>query len=223
MDRGRLLSFAHAICAEFIDAILPPQAHTSRTKARGFADIPLMVATHGLLGAHITTLMDYRVPEVRDLIRSLKYDGNDHAAYLCAEVLADFLCEEIAAIRTFSPRPILIIPLPLHASRLHERGFNQIALVLKKLPEEFRDGMRTAVVDTVLVRTRDTPHQTSLPRRSRIANMRHAFAVTDPILVRRAHVFLVDDVTTTGATLVNASKPLLSAKADVTLIALARA
>ena len=53
--------------------------------------------------------------------------------------------------------------------------------------------------------------------------MRNAFFVTDPGLIGRAHVFLVDDVTTTGATLVNAGKPLIKAKANVTLIALARA
>ena len=167
--------------------------------------------------------MDYRRPEVQDLIRSLKYDGNEYAAHLCAAIVSDYLREEIAAIRVFSPRPIYIIPLPLHGMRIRERGFNQITLVLDQLPQEFRDGTLALVTDSILARTRDTPHQTSLPRRSRIANMRHAFSVVDPDRIRRAHVFVIDDVTTTGATLVNAAKPLQKAKADVTLIALARA
>jgi len=204
MDRGRPIFLLRAIWIELLDAILPPHARTVRTKARGFDEIPLLVANHELLGGRITTLMDYRKPEVQDLIRSLKYDGNEYAAHLCATVLADFLREEIASIRVFSPRPIFIISLPLHPLRLRERGFNQIALVLAQLPPEFRDGTLAAVTDSILIRTRDTPHQTSLPRSSRLANMRHAFSVADPDLIRHAHVFLIDDVTTTGASLVNA-------------------
>lgn len=223
MDWGRLVSFARVTATEFLDAILPPHARTLRTKARGFGDIPLLVASYDLLDGNITTLMDYRRPEVRDLIRSLKFDGNEYAAHLCAAVLADYLREEIASIRAFSPRPIFIIPLPLHMARSRERGFNQIELVLDRLPPEFRVGTLSTVTNSVLVRTRDTPHQTSLPRRSRIANMRGAFSVVDPGVIRRAHVFLIDDVTTTGATLVNAGRPLTKAKADVTLLALARA
>ena len=53
--------------------------------------------------------------------------------------------------------------------------------------------------------------------------MRGAFAVAEPDIVRHAHVFLIDDVTTTGATLKSAAQPLVRAKANVTLIALARA
>ena len=223
MDWGRLVRLARLLFTELLDAILPPHARTLRTKSRGFEEIPLRVANHELLGKQITTLMDYRKPEVQDLVRSLKYDGNEYAAHLCAMVLADYLHEEVATIRAFSPRPIFIIPLPLHRSRLRERGFNQIELVLERLPQEFRDGTLASVARSTLTRSRDTPHQTSLPRRSRIANMRNAFSVTDPSLVRRAHIFLIDDVTTTGATLVSASRPLSKAKANVTLLALARA
>jgi ComF family protein len=223
MDRGRPIRLLRTIWIELLDAILPPHAHTARTKARGFEQIPLLAADHELLGGHITTLMDYRKPEIQDLVRSLKYDGNEHAAHLCAAVLADYLREEIAAVRAFSPRPIWILPLPLHGTRMRKRGFNQIALVLERLPREFHDGTLAIVNDTILIRTRDTPHQTSLPRSSRLANMRNAFSVTDPDLIRYAHIFLIDDVTTTGATLVNAGKPLTKAKADVTLMALARA
>jgi ComF family protein len=222
MDWGRLAYFARTILTEVLDAILPPHARTLRTKDRAFEDIPLTIAVHELLGTRITTLMDYRKTAVQDLIRSLKYDGNEYAAHLCALVLADYLCEEIATIRAFSPRPIYIIPLPLHQSRQKERGFNQIELVLKRLPQEFRDGT-LATVSMALIRSRATPRQTHLARAERIRNVRGAFTVPDAAVIRRAHVFLIDDVTTTGATLANAMKPLVKAKAEVTLLALARA
>jgi ComF family protein len=222
MDWGRLARFARTAFIKLLDAIVPPHARTLRTKERAFDDIPLHVAIHELLDARITTLMDYRKVEVQDLVRSLKYDGNEYAAHLCAAVLADYLREEIASIRAFSPRPIYIIPLPLHTSRQRERGFNQIELVLKRLPQEFRNGT-LATVSSALIRTRATPRQTHLARHDRIRNVRGAFTVPDPALVRHAHIFLIDDVTTTGATLANAAKPLVKARAEVTLIALARA
>jgi ComF family protein len=222
MDWGRLALKARTIITEVLDAVLPPHARTLRTKERTFDDIPLTVAIHELLGTRITTLMDYRQSEVQDLIRSLKYDGNEYAAHLCAAVLADYLREEVASVRVFSPRPIYIVPLPLHQSRQRERGFNQIELVLKRLPQEFRDGT-LAQLSTSLIRSRATPRQTHLARAQRITNVRGAFTVPDPNIIRHAHVFLIDDVTTTGATLANAMKPLMKAKAEVTLIALARA
>ena len=223
MDWGRLVYLARVACTEILDAVLPPHARTLRTKERGFDEIPLCVASHELHDSKILTLMDYRRPEVQDLIRSLKYDGNEYAAHLCAAVLADFLREEIASMRMFSPRPIFIIPLPLHDSRERERGFNQIELVLRWLPQELKDGTRATVSDDLLVRTRATERQTHLARRERVANMRGAFATRRPDLLRRAHVFLIDDVTTTGSTLANAAKPLQKCEAEVTLIALARA
>jgi predicted amidophosphoribosyltransferase len=164
-----------------------------------------------------------RNPAVEDLIRSLKYDGSSHAAKLAAAVLADYLREEIASSRTFSARKILIFPVPLHNDRVSERGWNQIELVLRALPQEFRDGEIATLGVNVLARTRATKPQTRLPRSERLSNVAGAFEIVDVALVRDAHVFLVDDVTTTGATLANAAHPLRRAGAKVTLLALARA
>ena len=115
-----------------LDAIMPPRARSARTRGRTAADISLAPTEHELLGAKITTLMDYRAPEVQDLIRSLKYDASPHAAKIAAELLADYLREEISSLKLFSTKPILLIPLPLHKSRERERGFNQCELVLNE-------------------------------------------------------------------------------------------
>ena len=225
MDWGRIARRVRDAYNTLLDAVLPPRAQTLRTQSRTLEDIPLMPTVHHLLGAHITTLMDYQRPAVRDLIRSLKYDGSAHAAHLCAMIVADYLREEIASIRLFSTHPIYIIPLPLHSARSRERGFNQIQLVLDRLPTEFRDGTLTTVTTDTLTRMRDTPHQTRLPRGQRIKNMNGAFALNhaDITHLRDAHIFLIDDVTTTGATLMHAGRPLSKISDNVTLLALARA
>src|ERR1700677_687317 len=114
-----------------LDAVLPPRERAARTKARSVGDIPLVPVAHELLGTRITTIMNYKDAVVRDLIRALKYDGSGAAAALAAAPLAEYLHEEIASTKQFSPREILLVPVPLHRSRKRERGFNQIEIVLK--------------------------------------------------------------------------------------------
>ncbi|OGG56575.1 hypothetical protein A2680_03130 [Candidatus Kaiserbacteria bacterium RIFCSPHIGHO2_01_FULL_55_37] len=218
-----LLTRLRFILEVMLDTILPLRARSARTKERAAEDIPLLPAVHELLDTRITTLMDYRQSAVQDLVRSLKYDGSGHAAKLAATLLADYLHEEVSSQRTFSQKKILIVPVPLHAGRVRERGFNQIELVLQSLPQEFRDGTRASFVPHALARIRATKQQTRLPRSERLSNVAGAFSAPDAMLVNKTHIFLIDDVTTTGATLVNAATPLRRAGAEVTMLALARA
>jgi competence protein ComFC len=206
-----------------LDAILPPRERSARTKGRTIEEIPLSPTSHDLLGGKVTTIMEYQDAIVQDLIRSLKYDGSGHAAHLAGSALADYLREEIASVRSFSPRPILLVPVPLHPSRFRERGFNQIELVLRALPKEFKDGTLSSIAPQALSRAKATPPQTRLARAQRIKNVSGAFAVLDKDLVRSAYVFLIDDVTTTGATLINAGAPLKRSGAEIAFLALARA
>jgi ComF family protein len=211
------------LLARALDIVLPRRTRNIRTSLRTLEEIPLRVETHELLGVRITTLMDYRMSEVADLIRSLKYDGAGHAGRLAASVLEEYLREEIAEARAFSARPIAIAPVPLHRARLRERGFNQIELVLKNLSREFRDGALARVEGDALTRVRPTKQQTHLSRDERLRNVSGAFELSKNHGLSGAHVFLLDDVVTTGATLVHASRPLISACIEVTLVALARA
>lgn len=178
---------------------------------------------HELLGCRITTIMDYRDASTQDLIRALKYDGSGAAAALAAAALADYLREQLAETKQFSPREILLVPIPLHRSRTRERGFNQIEIVLKALPKEFRDGTLSRLAPEVLIRTKATKQQTRLPRRERLKNMQDAFEVSNPARIAKSHIILIDDVATTGATLKHAGQPLEKAGARVALLALARA
>lgn len=206
-----------------LDAIMPPRSRSVRTTERVAADIPLEPTVHELLGTRITTLMNYRRAEVQDLIRSLKYDASAYGAKLAADLLADYLREEIDELKTFSTKPIILVPVPLYKARQRERGYNQIELVLSALPNEFRNGDLASLSRRLLQRMRATPPQTKLSRRERLKNVENAFDISDPEIAKSSHIFLIDDVTTTGATLLEASKPLKKAGAEVTLLALARA
>lgn len=206
-----------------LDTVIPLRERAARTHGRDAEDIPLAPTVHDLLGVKITTLMTYRERTVQDLIHSLKYDASGHAAQLAATLLADYLREELAAQRTFSQKQILIVPVPLHKNRARERGYNQIALVARALPAEFRDGTLATYAPDILVRSRETKPQTRLPRSERLSNVAGAFTLAKQTDMKKASVFLLDDVTTTGATLANAATPLRKAGAEVTILALARA
>jgi ComF family protein len=119
-----------------------------------------------------------------------------------------------AAIGSLAGR--LIVPVPLHYSRLVERGFNAAALLSRQLGR--RSGARYA--PTLLTRSRDTPHQSRLPAAARRENVRDAFVAREGAAGRQA--VLVDDVITTGSTLDACCRALYAAGVvHVTVVALA--
>lgn len=206
-----------------LDTILPRKERVIRLDSYSLADLAIDPSQHTAHGIEITTLMSYRTRAVEDLIRALKYDRAGSAATLLSAALAEYLREEVASMRMFSVKPIILVPVPLHASRIAERGFNQVERVLEELPIEFRDGTISRVVMKALVRTRATPQQTRLARAERLRNVADAFAIANKSAIRDSHIILIDDVTTTGATLAATTKELQKSGTHVTVIALAHA
>lgn len=119
--------------------------------------------------------------------------------------------------KTSFKQPI-ILPVPLHPRRLRRRGYNQSALLAQQLSHITAWETRA----DVLVRTRSTKSQVETKsREDRLRNMQEAFAVRDQIAGR--HILLVDDVCTTGATLLACRAALLAAgAANITAVVVAR-
>jgi ComF family protein len=111
-----------------------------------------------------------------------------------------------------------VLPIPLSVQRLAERGYNQSWLLARQLSPHKADA-------GLLLRTRDTPSQRTLPRAERLANLMGAFAV-EPLRaaqVRGKKVVLIDDVMTSGASLHMAARVLREAGASqVNALVLAR-
>lgn len=102
------------------------------------------------------------------------------------------------------PPGIVAIPVPLFPLRERERGFNQAHLLAQNLP--------FPVLNTVAVRIKDTPSQARThSRRERYDHMRHAFAIKNPEKILGRTLLLVDDVATTGATIVELAGALKKA------------
>jgi ComF family protein len=203
-----------------LDLLFPPSLRVARVRAYTPDSIHADPRTHESAGMRITTLTRYHESAIEDLVRALKYEKSVHAASLFARLLADYLLDAASELSLFSHRELAIIPMPLAPQRERERGYNQIAFVLKQAP--LRDTGITLRTD-LLMRVIETPPQTRLSRDMRLKNVKGAFAVPDGADLSHLHIFLIDDVTTTGATLTEAARILKRNGANVTALAFAHA
>lgn len=101
----------------------------------------------------------------------------------------------------------LIVPVPLHTSKLRQRGYNQSDYFAQGLAE----ALNTPWSKQCLRRTRATPSQTRKSQLERFENVTGAFDVTNATVIRNKHLLLVDDVITTGATIGACATALLAA------------
>lgn len=102
-----------------------------------------------------------------------------------------------------------IVPVPLHKSRLQERGYNQAQLLADDISKKIN-----VPVYNCLIRTKPTEHQTLLDKRLRRQNIEEAFKALRSFKLSGKKLLLIDDVYTTGATADSCTKALLSAGAD---------
>ena len=134
---------------------------------------------------------------LRELIHLLKYERVKPAANVLGRMLAEVIVELQPSIEQ---RNAVVVPVPLHALKLKQRGFNQADLIartaLKLVPGEMQFEMAPALLD----RVRETSSQIGLTRRQRRENLRGAFIVREPEKVVGKEVLLIDDVLTTGTT-----------------------
>ena len=140
----------------------------------------------------------------RALILSFKHGGR-------TEGLASFAAQMRRAGREILPGADLLIPVPLHPSRLIRRRYNQAALLGRALAKITHIRFDA----DILMRIRKTESQGRFNARQRAENVRQAFAVSDKALdrIQDAHIVLIDDVLTTGATLEACARTLKKAGA----------
>jgi len=144
---------------------------------------------------------------LRAIVHALKYGGSRSLASGLGKRMRDHGAEVLAGAS-------MVVPVPLHRSRQQARGFNQAAELARHLGVPVVPALR---------RLRATPSQTDLPAARRHANVRDAFGLCRGVDLAGLRVVLVDDVSTTGATLDACARVLVRAGAeDVRAITAAR-
>jgi ComF family protein len=143
---------------------------------------------------------------------AFKYGGRPQVAEAAGRLVAT------AWERAGYPRPDVVVPVPLARTRLLERGYNQS----ERLSAGLACALNVPTAPDLLARVRGTRPQTALSRERRRENVAGVFEIADDKYdLEGCRVLLVDDVLTTGATVLAASEPLQAAGAAVDLAVLA--
>ena len=183
----------------------------------------------------IFPLYDYRNPTIKKSLWLLKYKGKKRLANVFAEIIYEKILEELSELSVMEnfTEPVLI-PIPLSPKRYRERGYNQAELICRELIKinNLRNGADIKLENNILIKIKETEHQTRIKNKNaRLKNLIGSFAIKNDKaksskagspdasdealrenkntgLVKGRNIILIDDITTTGATLNEARKVL---------------
>lgn len=176
----------------------------------------------------IFPIYDYRHPPLKKSLWLFKYKGKRRFARVFAEMLYGRILEELSELSLMENfREPILIPIPLSKGRYRERGYNQTELICEELIkiDQRHLGYSVDIKSTlpnfilgknILIKINDIKHQAHIEnRRERIRNVIGSFAIQkeNEIILKNRNIILIDDITTTGATLSEARKILKQAGA----------
>lgn len=138
---------------------------------------------------------------VQHLMHNLKYKGHEQIG----ETLGKWLGGELIETRGFKNIDV-VVPVPLHKSKLRKRGYNQV----DQFGKEIAKALSAEFNSEVLIKTKATTTQVFKDRLRRIQTHEEDFAISDYETLKGKHILLVDDIITTGATIEACANQLLT-------------
>lgn len=162
----------------------------------------------------------YKNEIIKNAIWLLKYKKIKTAAKPLAELICERCIEDLSEIDAFySIKDFLIIPIPVSKKKLMERGFNQAEIIALNVMVGLQDKMplkRILFDGNLLKKIRETSSQVSVKDRTkRLKNLKGSFAIKNPEKIKNKNIILIDDVSTTGATIYEASSVLKKSGARI--------
>ncbi|MBF4984270.1 ComF family protein [Nonlabens mediterrranea] len=149
---------------------------------------------------HVTSLFYYeKIGAVQQMIHQLKYRKKEEIS----SFIGSWLRHELVENDLFKDVDV-VIPVPVHPKRLKKRGYNQVT----GFGKELADGLKANYRDDILIKTKNTINQARLNQSQRSDESDSPYRLLDSI-PKGTHVLLVDDVITTGTTLVLCARELL--------------
>ena len=154
---------------------------------------------------------EYQFP-INQIIRSIKYSKQRYWIRPLSHYLADEIALSLLHSNHFK-RPDILIPIPMHKSKVKIRGFNQAELIANILSKK----LHVPISNKTLLKTKSTETQAQLNKDERMRNLEGSLSISNKKskrdFIQGKYIALVDDVMTTKATCELASKLLLAAGA----------
>ncbi len=149
---------------------------------------------------------------VQTLITQLKYHHNKKVGILFGKLMG----EAIAVEEKFK-QVDFIIPIPISASKMNSRGYNQSEVIAMGIQQVWN----RSIMQDVLIKKNWSNSQTKKDRKARLQQVPDLFFLQNPAFIKGKHILLVDDVLTTGATLEAAIETLMAGSPASVSIAVA--
>lgn len=140
---------------------------------------------------------------VQHLLHNLKYKGHQEVGVY----LGKWFGAELSQLEPYKTVDV-VVPVPLHKSKLRKRGYNQV----HKFAEELGKALSIPVDTTTLVKTKATSTQVFKDRLKRILTHDADFSISGDMSLQGKHILLVDDIITTGATIEACANQLMRIK-----------
>jgi competence protein ComFC len=196
---------------EFIQNILVPED----IKIRKLLDLPAgtlrdLLPKSPVYSKDIFVLFDYQNKIVRLIVKSIKYKNNASLRKRIAGYLYEEIVDLSSEITLFEGALPLLVPMPMSKIEKRKRGFNQCEELVREIKKLGGDNIEVSY--NTLKKIRETERQTTLSREQRLKNVEGSMSAT----LRQAQgriVIVLDDVYTTGASLLEVRRALLSAGA----------
>lgn len=170
-------------------------------------------SAHPTTHPDIFASMSYKHPLTKQLIDIIKtHPRTDIVEIVCERLINDIREELYERILTEGIPNVILLPIPLTTQKFKNRGFNQSLLIARALAEKLP--IPAVIDDKILIKTSETKKQALLKSRAdRFTNVQQSLSISDPTGIAGNYVFIIDDVTTTGATLLAARQAVLDAGA----------
>ncbi len=214
------MKFWESLLTQFIDLILPKETCVkdleNMTHKNFIEMVPPSETPQMLDSTQIEAIFCYKNPLMRKAMWEIKFQNNRKILKMVAMATAELLLPIVTDMEIFDKsRKILLIPVPLSEKRREERGYNQTAELAKEIIRALRKHKVSNIDldEDVFKRVVNSEPQTRVrSRQRRLRNIKNAYIVTKPEKILNRNVIILDDVTTTGATLQTAASVIKACK-----------
>lgn len=158
---------------------------------------------------NIIAMFDYRDTLVKKVIWELKYHHKRYLGEKLGQLLYEFLIEDISDMKIdVSGRSIYVIPVPISSKKTKVRGYNQALAIAKGFCNQREIGI-LELKDKVIIKKIDNIPQAKITnRKRRLENVRGVFDIKNKDIIKGRTIIVIDDVTTTGGTIMEVMKIL---------------